>query len=281
MRSSAAGLQFAIARERGTLADIVPLGPSVPHRPPSLVEAATGALGQLDQGDREGARALLDGFDGELRSLQLGSVAASVWSQLAEVACRLHDERRAVQLAELLTPFRGQLIVVAWGVYVTGIRRSLPRHAGGDPASWDDADAAFASALRLEESIDSVPLAARTRTWWARSLLDQGGDGNVDAGERIARDRRPPSARPRDGRPLGRDRRPAPADVAERPAAHVDRALPVACRRLGAAREDDPRRTDGHRSCFAPAPLSRRAGQSHRSAYAVIHPGEDRGERAS
>ena len=180
MRSSAAGLQFAIARERGTLADVVPLGESVPQRPPSVVEEATGALGQLDQGDLEGARALLDGFGAELRSLHLGSVAASVWSQLAEVACRMHDERRAAQLAELLTPFRGQLIVVAWGVYVTG---SADRFLGMLAATlhrWDDAEAAFASALRLEESIRSAPLAARTRAWWARSLLDQGGDGNVE-----------------------------------------------------------------------------------------------------
>jgi tetratricopeptide (TPR) repeat protein len=180
MRTSAAGLQFAIARERGTLADVVPLGDSVPRQPSSVVEGATGAVGRLDAGDLEGARAILDGLDSELRSLHLGSVAASVWSQLAEVACRLRDEGRALQLDELLTPFRGQLIVVAWGVYVTG---SADRFLGMLAATlhrWDDAEAAFASALRLEESIRSVPLAARTRAWWARSLLDLGGDGNVE-----------------------------------------------------------------------------------------------------
>jgi hypothetical protein len=38
----------------------------------------------------------------------------------------------------------------------------------------DEADRLFAAALALEESVQSPPLVARTRHWWARALVRRG-----------------------------------------------------------------------------------------------------------
>ena len=81
------------------------------------------------------------------------------------------DRERAGLLHTLLSPRRGQLLVVASGTSCEG---AVDRYLGALEATLGDdpaADASFAAALALEEVVGGTALAARTRVAHARALL--------------------------------------------------------------------------------------------------------------
>jgi tetratricopeptide (TPR) repeat protein len=99
---------------------------------------------------------------------------------LAEIAARVDDRRAAEAIRDRLLPASGELIVVGSGVGSTG---AVDRTLGITEATlgrWGQAEARFASALALDESLGAVPWAARTRVDWARMLLARAEPGDKE-----------------------------------------------------------------------------------------------------
>jgi hypothetical protein len=73
---------------------------------------------------------------------------------------------RLTAAAELLVPFRGQLIVVGMGTHVHGAVDRFLAIAAAAHGRIDEAEGLFAAAGNLEEQMSASTLAARTRYWW-------------------------------------------------------------------------------------------------------------------
>jgi DNA-binding SARP family transcriptional activator len=174
-RSSWAGLHFQIARERGSLAQLKPLVEAAIAEVPDLVAfRAPLALMYAELGELDAARGVVGSLGPDLRTLSGVLAASGILAQLAEVVAKLGDRTLALQLSEVLKPYRGQLIVVTWGVCVLGAADRFLGMLAGTLEEPGDADDFFRAALQLELSIDSGPLATRTRVCWARARLDRG-----------------------------------------------------------------------------------------------------------
>lgn len=78
------------------------------------------------------------------------------------------------QLATALAPYTGQLIVAGWGFGCLGATDRYLAMLAAAGGRLSDAERYFESALVLEQSVDSAPLATRTRVSHARALLTSG-----------------------------------------------------------------------------------------------------------
>jgi len=175
-QNSWAALIFQIARERGRAADLLPMVESAVEATPGLV-ALQGVLAQAYiEADRlADAAAILSELSADhFARVQQDVTYTAALAQLVDVAGTVGDEAASAALHERLLPFAGQMVVVAWGVFAPG---AVNRYLGVCASTCRrnaEADALFKSALELEESIDAVALAARTRWWWAQSLAARG-----------------------------------------------------------------------------------------------------------
>ena len=136
-------------------------------------------LAELERYDE--ARQFLDELGAnEFEALSDDWTLPAQLSWLAEVAGQVDAKEHAEVLGRRLAPYAGQLIVTGTSAQVPGVAdryRGIAAATVGDPA----ADGLFASALELEDRIGARPFAARTRYWWARHLLTNGGDQNQAA----------------------------------------------------------------------------------------------------
>ena len=174
-------LQLTVARERGTLIDLEELVLEVARTVPHPSTLAWAMVMKLDSDRPELAAAgAVDLMDRGLDAAAQAVAGAFTLAALSEVWFRVDDVDRAREVEARLLPYRGQLLVVAWGVYVVGAADRYLAMLASRQGRWHDADALFASALALEESVGSSPLATRTRACWARSLLERpGADGDA------------------------------------------------------------------------------------------------------
>jgi class 3 adenylate cyclase len=190
-QNSWASLVFRVAWEEGTAGTFVDLVRGVAEATPGLV-ALRVVLAQalLAAGDDAGARAILR----ELVADDLAAVPRDVvWSatlaQLTELAAGLDDAEAAAALRPHVEPFAGQLVVVAWGVFVAG---AAERYLGMVDLVTGDAAAALRhldAAVEQEEALGMTGLALRSRWWRARALaavgrIDEAGresDGVTEA----------------------------------------------------------------------------------------------------
>src|SRR5207253_7309411 len=109
-----------------------------------------------------------DGFASVPRDL---SWTASVM-MLTELAAAFDDKESAVALVDLVSPFAGQVVVIAAGVGCLGAADSYLGLLAGGLGEAVEAHARFTTGLALEERIAAPILAARTRRW--RDALDLG-----------------------------------------------------------------------------------------------------------
>jgi DNA-binding SARP family transcriptional activator len=167
-------LRFHLARERGNLAAIesVVLDVARDSTQPALV-----ALEPLVHLDRDRVELAHDAAsrlaDHGLDAIIPTTAGAVVLAALAETWTRVPQHDRLADLEQYLLPYRGQLLVVAWGVYVLGAADRYLGMLASACCRWAEADDLFASALELEECVGSRPLATRTRMWWARALVER------------------------------------------------------------------------------------------------------------
>jgi hypothetical protein len=132
----------------------------------ALLAAAHAEAGRLDEARAELDRLAAHGFHVPRSWTRPVTLALA-----AECAALVGDRERAAQLHPLLTPRRGQLLVVASGTSCEG---AVDRYLGALEATLGDdraADASFAAALALEEAAGGTALAVRTRAAHARALL--------------------------------------------------------------------------------------------------------------
>jgi hypothetical protein len=180
-------VQFVVARERGELARIEPLIHEIAQRSPLPTGQTPTLLLHLDTDRLDeasfAAKAIMDiGLD-EVAQALAGTFALAA---LAEAWSRIDDPEAAAAVEDLLLPYHGQLLVVAWGVHVVGAADRYLAMLASRAKRWREADERFASALALEERLSARPLATRTRVCWARSLLDRPAS-SPEAGALLAR----------------------------------------------------------------------------------------------
>jgi len=177
------GAVLAARLEQGRLAQAAQeLAEFVAAAPPGLqlyrvVRASVLAdLGRLDEGHRElqelsrRGRRLVDASWGA----QLALRHAAEWCALAG------DRERAAELARVAEPFAGQLLIPFSGYL---IESSADRARGQLAATFgrlDEAIERYESGLALEQSFGALALAARTRYWLARALVERGAPGDAE-----------------------------------------------------------------------------------------------------
>jgi tetratricopeptide (TPR) repeat protein len=166
---------MALARERGTLADLAPfleLLEQLGH--PASGARAAGAYIRLACGDIDQVRAALELIDGENLSDDAGyPVVVAFWSEIV-AALGVTDQCRRF-IAEL-EPMTGTQLGTG-GIYLGSVDRyrALLHDALGD---HDLADELFAAAVEQHEAFRTPPWIARTRIDWAESLIAR---GQIDA----------------------------------------------------------------------------------------------------
>jgi len=122
------------------------------------------------------ARDLLDELaPDEFAAAGRGWLSSAGFACLAYAAIATASVHHAAVLRHLLQPWAGQALVVAGA---TNVIASCDRMLAGLAhllGEHDNADRLFAVALTFEEDgLRSPPLAARTRHWWARALIERG-----------------------------------------------------------------------------------------------------------
>lgn len=99
-------------------------------------------------------------------SYALGSVA---WAAIA-----VESHHHAAVLQRLLADYQGTLLVIATGTHAMCAADRLLAGLAALEGEHDESDRLFAAALALEEAVNSPPLAARTRHWWAQAMIRRG-----------------------------------------------------------------------------------------------------------
>lgn len=97
----------------------------------------------------------------------------ALWAA-AEAAARLGDAAAAAELLPLLVPYDGAMLASYEGHTVNGSAATALGQVEAVLGEHDAADAHFRSGVEVEERMGYAALAARTRLWWARSLLARG-----------------------------------------------------------------------------------------------------------
>lgn len=178
-QNSWAALVFRIGMERGTAGTFLPIVQGAVDATPDFVAMqvvlaqAAAAAGEIDAASTVFNRLAADGF----ASVPRDPAWSAVLIQLTELCLVLDATEAAPALYDLLLPFSGQMIVVAWGVFTPG---SADRYLGMlalVQGRTGEAHERFRTALALEESMGFTALAAWTRYWTARALAADGDSG--------------------------------------------------------------------------------------------------------
>ncbi|MGH9277801.1 MAG: BTAD domain-containing putative transcriptional regulator [Acidimicrobiales bacterium] len=176
---AAIGQRFFLRREQGRFDEACSvIAPAADHDRGLAVFRSLRAMAQAEMGQLEEARRHLDGLATEgFSSVPRDLTWMGSMSSLAEVCFRLEDAARAAVLHSRLRPHSGHLALVAFGICAGAVDRYLGMLAAtqGDFAA---AEGHFEASMLLEAS--SPPLCARTRTAYARMLLQRGWDGDRD-----------------------------------------------------------------------------------------------------
>ena len=183
--NSWAAMQFQLARDRGESEGLSLVLESALAETPGLVVFQAGlAVVLADMGELGSTCSVVESFGPDLSVVQSALAPSIVMALLSEAVGRLGDHSRAEQLQAMLQPYRGQLIVVAWGACVLGAADRYLAMLADTTGDWRQADELFQAALNLEESVGAVPLATRTRLSWSRCLMarGEGADRQTTAG---------------------------------------------------------------------------------------------------
>jgi class 3 adenylate cyclase/tetratricopeptide (TPR) repeat protein len=170
---------FWLRRELGGLEDLEPLMTATVAQSPELVAfKAALALAHVESGRTEEAAATLDELAADgFAALPRDQTFTAAVALLTDVAAQTGAAQHAERLRPLLTPHQGHLVLGGPAIACFG---AADRFLGMVDATVGDADAAVAhyeAAADLETSLGARPALARTRYWWGRLLLGQGGAG--------------------------------------------------------------------------------------------------------
>jgi len=167
---------FTIRREQGRLQEIAPLvkhfvgehGANAAWRPGLALIYME--IGQLDEARAEFERLAEDDFS----ALPHDSLWQTCLTYLAEVCDELEDAERAELLYELLLPYAELTVVVGNAIVCLGATSRFLGQLASTLGRWNDAEAHFEHALRMNEGLGSKSCVAHTYYQYARMLMRRG-----------------------------------------------------------------------------------------------------------
>ena len=158
---------FWLHYEQGRLDDFLPLLEDTAEHNPGIVAfrcALAMSYAHVGEGDR--AFEHLDGIcRAGLDRIPIDWIRTIALAQLIETAAVLAVDDHLGAVRDALSPYSGELIVVATGTQCTG---AVDRYLGMAAARLGEtarARALLEAALALEMSVDAPPLVSRTRSW--------------------------------------------------------------------------------------------------------------------
>jgi hypothetical protein len=143
---------------------------------------------QARSGELDAARSGLDKLvSGDLAAVPRDHLWHRVLSDLAETCAHLRDTEAGAPIYAYLRPHVGRLPTTGGWMCVGVVDRFLGMLAA-TLGRLDDAAAHYATALEVEDRMRGRPLAARTRNWYARTLLERDGPTDHDRASRLLQD---------------------------------------------------------------------------------------------
>ena len=100
--------------------------------------------------------------------------------EIGEVAAALGDTRRAALLYNLLHPFAGRLLTIAYNVACLGSTHHWLGLLAGTLKRWDNAVAHFEAAIETNARVGARPYHARSQHEYARMLIERGDSGDKE-----------------------------------------------------------------------------------------------------
>jgi hypothetical protein len=133
-----------------------------------------------EAGHHDEALAALDALaPNDFAAVGRGWTGFLAFASLAWATITVDARQHAPVLRRLIAPYAGLLAVMVTGTHVVCAVDRLLAGLAALEGEHDEADRLFAAALALEESVQSPPLVARTRHWWARALVRRGDVGRA------------------------------------------------------------------------------------------------------
>ncbi len=103
-----------------------------------------------------------------------------VLMQLSEVAAAFGETRLAALLYNLLHPFAGRLLTIAYNIACLGSTRHWLGLLAGTLREWDNAIAHFEAAIETNARVGARPYLARSQHEYARMLIERNESGDKD-----------------------------------------------------------------------------------------------------
>ncbi len=186
---------FLLRREQGRIGELEPFAAAMIDSVPGLPAfGAALALARAELGRLDEAQAALDQWAADrFADFEYRLDKAVGLFVLGELMARVARPDGAADLYRLLAPYAGTCpIAGATAACVGSMDRSLGQVAAV-LERWDEAEAHFEAALEIELRLESPPLIARTRYWYADMLLARERKGDaararelLDASEAVA-----------------------------------------------------------------------------------------------
>jgi len=104
---------------------------------------------------------------------------------LAEACWLLDDPELASMLEPWISGIGARVIVAGYGILCWGSSSRGIGHVAATLERWDEAEARYSEALRMEESVGAVPWFARTNAAFGRALERRGRMGDKARGEQM------------------------------------------------------------------------------------------------
>lgn len=132
-------------------------------------------MGRLDEAVATLRPVAADG----LASIPNDQTISVTLAMFAEAAARTGNVELASELYQALDPFRGRLASVV-GIVVVGAADRYLGMLAATLGHHDEAQRHYEAAIDLEERLGARPYLVRTRTWYARMLLERGTPRDTD-----------------------------------------------------------------------------------------------------
>lgn len=170
---------FALRREQGRITELRPLVQAFAQRGDAGIWLPGLALMQLEFGDLEAARAILERLAaGDFAALPRDGRWTASLVYLTEVCAGLGATHHAAALYDRLLPWARRNIVVGGGSLCPGCTDRFLGLLAATMRRWDDAEHHFDFALAMNERCGALAPLAHTRHDFARMLLERGCPGD-------------------------------------------------------------------------------------------------------
>lgn len=176
-----AGNHFLLLRDRGEVEALLPVIEGASDANPGIPGFRAGhALLLAEQGRVEMASRVFAPLAGAaIATMPNDQVFPVTLAMVAEVAARLRDVESCEFAYRSMTKLEGRLATVAGTVAVGAADRYLGMLAA-TLGRQDDAQRRYEAAIDLEGRLGARPWLARTRTWYARMLLERATPGDAE-----------------------------------------------------------------------------------------------------